>query len=88
MNAVEKSGLCLGKLGGVLPRLKNEKKYVTPRMVSLSGNQGFAALIAWLGDDSRGSDLPFDSREFSREHSIRVVKLPRVHGGCLGVRRL
>ena len=22
------------------------------------------------------------------EHSIRVVKLPRAHGGCLGIRRL
>ena len=25
---------------------------------------------------------------FRREHSIRVVKLLRAHGGCLGVRRL
>jgi hypothetical protein len=30
-----------------------------------------------------------DSRESSHcEHSIRVVKLPRAHGGCLGIRRL
>ncbi len=25
---------------------------------------------------------------FVREHSIRVVKLQRAHGGCLGIRRL
>ena len=51
---------------------------------------------ALAGDDSGrslNSDLMSPKwlvRKFQdlREHSIRVVKLQRAHGGCLGVRRL